>query len=303
MLGGVLGARLDYAMSARKKSGTDGMQIGAYAKAKAEAAIEGVKAGAGWEANVDTEYSQFFETSSVETRTTAVGGRVEYAQAVQSSFTADSYTAWIESIEGREIWSDYYPNSLYPIYELVGTNRWPEDGDELRLDLYNAYCGYFVGKKINVAASTQQNYFYYTIPEGVILGNAVKLGKGDGNIDSKNNKNTNWTVRVDLAQSGRNVDAVFTYTVKEGGGDNSELQLVKTVTIPVNKDIVRLDSPTTQTLTGVISKESHIYELGNPGVSGGNLVDLYVRVDGSGSDENNIGIKTGIYVYFTEMVN
>jgi hypothetical protein len=71
----------------------------------------------------------------------------------------------------------------------------------------------------------------------------------------------------------------------------------------VNKDIVRLDSSTSQTVPGIISWESHVYEFGHPGVSGGNLADLYARVDGSGSDENNIGLKTGIYVYFTEMVN
>jgi hypothetical protein len=306
MLGGVLGARLNYSMSVRKLKETSSTEIGAYVRAKAEVDVGVGKGGAEVEASIDEKYKDSFETGTTLIQTTAVGGKVEYAQAIQSGVDPEKYDKWIESIEGNEIWSDYYPNSLYPIYELVGTSRWGDEGDELRNALYAAYCNYFVGKKINVGASTRQSTYYYLIEEGLISGGAINIGKGDADIGAADGKNTHWTVKVDLAQNGKNVDATFVYTVKEGGDDNSELQLTKTVTIPMNRDIVRLENPMTQTKSGVINTTTPDYKEVYVGNSDGNediLLRLSIRVDGAGADTNHIGIKTDVKVYFTETVS
>jgi hypothetical protein len=93
--------------------------------------------------------------------------------------------------------------------------------------------------------------------------------------------------------------------VKEGGGDNSELKLTKTIPIPMNKDIVRLEEPTSQTITGSIDTLTNDYKEVYVGDIGGNediLLWLNVKVDGGGPDLENIGLMTGVKVYFTEKV-
>jgi hypothetical protein len=300
MLGGVLGARLDYSMSVRKIKETSSTEMGAYVKAKAEATIEGVKAGLETDDSVDSKYKDSFETTSLEIRTTAVGGKVEYAQNIQNTYK-EGYDKWIESIEGKEKWSDYYPESLYPIYKLVGTDRWGDDGETLKAALKNAYDAYYEGKQITITTKRVNSEYPHNIPQGTIFGQAVKIA-GDSEFASTNGKNLLWSVDVKLAASGKNVKADFVYTVKEEYGDATEMRITKSVTIPVNKDIVGLREPTSDYREGVINYSTKNYEA-VPDEAGHILTNLKVRVDGDGNDENNIGLTASITVYFTERVS
>jgi hypothetical protein len=302
MLGGVLGARLDYHMSAKKKTDSAGTQIGVYAKTKAEATLEGITAGGGVEGSVDTQFENYFETTSVEVKTKAFGGTPELGQSIQNE---QDYDAWIASIEGNEIWSDYYPNGLIPIWELVGTDRWPENGDDLRLALLEAYNSYFIGKKINVAASTQRGFETWggTLSKG--SGAMVSKLKGDSQVNSKNGRKTYWSLSVDISlRADKDIDATFVYEVWEDEPDYTHLRLQQTHRIDMgNRNITQLEGRTSQAISGYIEGQTHDYKVVR---SGSNDLLRYaeVKIDGnSKDDEGEIGAGVGLNLNFTERVN
>jgi len=141
MLGAVLGARADYHLSVRKKEQTGTTEVGAYAKAKAEATYQGVTAGAGSSTEVDLKYKQYFYTATTETRTRVFGGKVQYGQDINNK---QNYDKWIESIDDENVvWIDYYPNSLVPISDLV-TDKSRSN------DIANAIIKYCKGKEVIV---------------------------------------------------------------------------------------------------------------------------------------------------------
>jgi hypothetical protein len=307
MLGGVLGARLDYHMSAKKKGSSTGTEIGAYAKTRAEATLEGITVGGGGAAAVDNQFSNDFETTSVEVKTKVFGGTPELGQSIQNE---QDYDAWIASIEGNEIWSDYYPNSLIPIWDLVGSNRWPEDtGDTYRMGLFEAYNNYFVGKKINVAASTRQSFKIWTSDQ-INKGNGAdvfKIGNGDSQVNSKNGRNTYWELTVDLSlRADKDIDATFVYDVWENEPDYTHLKLERTLTIDMGgRDIIRLEGRTSQPMSGTIAGQTHDYNVVQQSGGSGDLLQyVAVRIDGnSTNDEGEIGVSVTLNLNFTERVN
>jgi len=119
MLGGVLGARLDYHYSVKKKSGTYASNLEALVSTRVEASLKVLKAGGDIKFEGQKDFSNTFEESSESAKTLVFGGKPEYAQSVQSK---RDYDLWISSIEGNEVWIDYYPNSLLPISELITDN-------------------------------------------------------------------------------------------------------------------------------------------------------------------------------------
>jgi len=140
MLGAMLGARANYHLSVVKKEQNNIINLGAYAKAKAEATYKGVTAGTGSSVEVDTKYSQYFDTQTTVTNTKVVGGKVQYGQFINDM---QNYDKWIESIDGNAVWVDYYPESLVPLSDLVT--------DKSRSDaLAQAIINYCKGKEVKV---------------------------------------------------------------------------------------------------------------------------------------------------------
>ncbi|MDR0388181.1 MAG: hypothetical protein LBH57_09125, partial [Treponema sp.] len=116
LLGGVLGARLDYHMSATRKAGKTSGNIGIHAKASAEVKIAGKGGGVSTSYDEDKTFGETYDTGSVETRTQVYGGAPEWGQNVHDS---QDYQKWLESIEGNEVWSDYYPASAVLLYSFI----------------------------------------------------------------------------------------------------------------------------------------------------------------------------------------
>jgi len=85
-------------------------------KASAEATYEDLKAGTELAAKVNANFERYFYTIRTVTNTSVVGGKVQYGQFIQNK---QEYDSWINSIEGNEVWIDYYPKSLVPISDLV----------------------------------------------------------------------------------------------------------------------------------------------------------------------------------------
>ncbi|MDR2595117.1 MAG: hypothetical protein LBC87_10150 [Fibromonadaceae bacterium] len=115
MLGGIYGARLDHHLStvARNEKAID--KLGYYVKTSAETKFIFASAGGKFSSEQLAEIESSFETTNTDIKTLVFGGKPEYGQFVNDN---SSYNEWINSIEGKEIWSDYYPGSLFGIWEL-----------------------------------------------------------------------------------------------------------------------------------------------------------------------------------------
>jgi len=172
MLGAVLGARADYHLSVAKKEQNNITNLGAYAKASAEVTYKGVSAGKGTSAEVDAEYAKYFYTDTKEIKTKVFGGKVQYGQSINDK---QDYDRWIESIEGNEIWIDYYPQSLVALSDLVT--------DKSRSDaIAQAIENHCKGKEINVSPIEVGPTSY-----------SEKVGSGN-NFRIKNGGEKNWLI-------------------------------------------------------------------------------------------------------------
>jgi len=182
MLGAVLGARADYHLSVKKKDQNNITSLGAYAKAKAEASYKGVGAGKDASAEVDAKYAQYFYTEETQEKTRVFGGKVQYGQFINDK---QDYDRWIESIDGNEIWIDYYPQSLVPISDLVT--------DKSRSDsIAQAIENYCKGKEIVVTSSPPT----VEVPPPIEVGPtsySEKVGSGN-NFRIKNGGERNWLI-------------------------------------------------------------------------------------------------------------
>lgn len=300
MLGGVLGARLDYNMSVKVKKTSSTYSIGAYANAHAEVTIEGISAGGGSSVSVDTEFSEYFETSSRVSDTKVVGGNPELARIVHDK---GSYEEWIHSIVGNEIWSDYYPNSLVPITEFIA--------DATKKQAVESYCAsYFEGKKIIVSTTTHKDIA--AANPVLLFGSAYVMneGMGDTDIHTGSDAITDWELCVEPKKTmdGRNIKVDFVYTVQERKGDATKLVLRQTQLIMVNKNIVSIDTPESWTSSGTLYGNQSgiakiIIDATNKVVPSGAdspiLGFTLIQVDGSGGDENNIWVLTDVKVAYT----
>jgi hypothetical protein len=295
MLGGILGARLDYHFSSQKKIHSRAGSFGAYAKAKAEATIEAVKAGGGVSFELDKKYSEYFETDETRTKTSALGGKPEYAHHIHSK---QEYGKWLDTIENNQVWCDYYPGSLVPLCDLVrNANRSKELAAAIK-----AYCdskGIVVKNKIEKKT--------HTVNSGQIAEKALLLG-GDENINSKKGRDTGWSLNVvldltDRQTSGayRAVEATYTYTVDEKAKNYTTLEFIAKRTYGLNRDIVELVGVTTETVTGIIRGGTHSYTH-TGAVASTLLKNIFVKIDGKGGDLNNIGFFADLRIEFNELL-
>ncbi len=285
MQGGILGARLDYHMSAKKKIGASSINIGAYAKAKAEASLKGIfSGGASGSAEIDTLYANSFETSSVIIKTKVYGGKPEYAQAVQNE---RDYQAWIESIEGREIWCDYYPKGLIELSELIN-DKFGDNWQTIKQNLSNYINEYLEGNVFvveNKAVSGKITENQFTIALGT--GNASYTNsRGDREIDSESGSETVWEIWVNnQIVSDKKIKTTFRYKVWETKGDWSIIEIVRTVEWSTPNKIKSINSKDIYINGKIIGKNDSLVMLGDKEY----LSNLQVQIDGTGEeDQKNI---------------
>ena len=132
-------------------------------------------------------------------------------------------------------------------------------------------------------------------------GGTITKVQGDGNIDTKSGKNTDWDIEVTLTPRNNNVVASFTYHVKEKGGDNSILRLTQDVIIQLNKSEIQIDYPYNNYYkSGTITGQQHSYVTITPQYPvGGPIYSLSVKIDDSGSDEANIAAAVWLNFSYT----
>jgi hypothetical protein len=258
MMGAIWGARLDYNYSFKKT--VDGLtrDVSAGISTKVEASIAGVTAGGGTSSDISYGTSDYVESGSMEKYTIGVGGAAEFAMGVH---TGEDYTKWIDSIDAHQVWSDYYPDSLIPIYEFV------QDIDK-RTALETAYRSYLDGKQIVVANAitrgTASVNFTSADPKPVKAKNwnpdttdkdGACWGGSDGEMNMEDRKSIHYQVKITLqkARNGNNGEAIIYYYQREGSLvsssgvegklNDSYAKYRKTFTIPINNDrLIGLDA-------------------------------------------------------------
>lgn len=116
MTGVILGARMDYNLSAQKTSSSGSQSISALAKARFKSAFKSYSASL--EVNSNVSWSDYFSQEDV--RTNVVGGASQYGMNIH---TDSDYSAWIDSIESKGVFSNFYTDSLVPLWSLAATQE------------------------------------------------------------------------------------------------------------------------------------------------------------------------------------
>ena len=225
MTGVILGARLDYNMSAQKKLLTTSEHFGIYVETRAKANISGFTGGLDTSTEVDKSKSSYYNTESVETRVYARGGDAGQGQLVA---TKGEYTTWINSIKNTNIiWVDYYRDTLVPIWQLA------DDHHGRGFDIAQYYREYSANKGIVV--STAMKNGSKTFSTGDIQKKADNKS-GDNDVASSKNKRTSIELEIydiKLHESSfnttknayRSISFKYKYDVYERGGDDTHLQM------------------------------------------------------------------------------
>jgi len=277
MLGGIWGARLDYHLTAKKKTSKSGTEIGAYAQAKVEAAFGPVSAGGGASTSVDTKYSNMFDTTGVETTTNAYGGSPEYARSVHDK---GDYDAWVATIADNPVWCEYYPESLQPLSAFI-------DDPAKKAEIEAAYQEYLKGRVITVTNTEKA----MTVTQPFAVQSFTNLiSGGDEDINSKNGRTTEYELSIVISKLGStNLNAEATLRVKEVAANYTELKGVTNITIPVNQNITSIDLPIlSYSKTGVVEGATSGWVTLDQDCPF--LSSLKVCLDGNGPDRGTVGI-------------
>jgi len=297
MTGAVLGARLEYSMSAQKKMLTTSEHYGTYVQARARATfLELASASVGVTVEVDNTYKTYYETSSVDSRVFAVGGNPAYGQYIQGS---GNYTPWIESINNNtSVWVDYYTDTLVPIWELTS--------DPYRKSaILNYYSEYTQSKGIIVSTAIRNGGKLLHL--GGIKMNASIIN-GDGEINSKSGGYTKWWLELEISpnHSSFNVSknaytgitVNYKYEVQEQGGNKSYLRMQGSQNFATGVYYSVLQGDLYTTLQGTISGEHH--EWITVPVNDPLINYLQVKIDGPGKDQDNIGFNAELILKYIE---
>jgi hypothetical protein len=272
-------------------------------KASAEVQFGIGSAGASVEANVDKEFKENFEASTVRTMTYATGGSAEATNAVHMNPSAANYQAWTASVTDNQTWCDYYNSaySLAPITDFIAdaTKKGAIQG---------AINAYLEGKKINVVAGQPapplgpaefEDDFEINLAE---QGNATNI-HGDNSVNTQKGHDTKFEMYIsgfsNANSSTNQIKFNAQYTVTEQKGDYSTLRISKSYSyaLPTGRKLVAVQYPQNAfSLAGIITGVSHDYNVFN---NQGGFITSSFRVDGTTSDERgDIGYKVKFRIHY-----
>jgi len=289
MLGGILGARLDYHLSTKNIGGKSVTNLEIYASVKAEASFKGIGGGGGVSSETIRNAERSFDTSSTKTTTMAFGGKPEFAARVTDP---TSYQKWLDSIDGNEVWVDYYPNSLFLLSDFVPA--------EMKIAMNEAIDAHLSEAAIVLTPTLINGVL--SLPSRRLHTKATNEGKGDNDINSKNNRKTEWELQTELslldydseAEEYRTLVADFVYIVREGQSDWTILQMEHEERYNISGlgviDLQRYRN----SQSGLILGQSHDFnEI--PQVDSF-FSELKVKIDGKGNDNNNLALMAAFAI-------
>lgn len=288
MLGGVWGGRVDYNYSFQKKEQVTTDEVSDMAKVKAEGSLGVAKFGGGVSNDRKEALKQKFNDENFKVTYYGVGGTIG---ALYSGFANEGkLNEWANSLTpNNAYWIDFFPGPLYlrPLYEFIADAA-------KRTMVQNAITNYFNSKKIAITteAFPAPGSSKGTINANVNLGlegGGYRVGGGDSDINSKNGRETNWSLSVAFqVVNKRTVQMKTWYTIRECAKNNTELQIYDVRNIATaDHDIVLLNGGASIYGSGRIGGKNHGWI--SVGVAG--LSNVQIKIDGSGDDEKNMGFK------------
>lgn len=276
IVGAKWGARLDYNLTATKKSTSTGTDVGAYVEARYNSFAAGGEA----DASIDAKYSSSFETDKTVINTNAYGGESQLAQSIQNK---SDYDAWINSINKTNyVFMDFFDNGLIPLYEFVS--------DPVKKQMIMDERDKYLKSKGIIVISSDKNII--TNQYFIVTGFTKFASGGDSDINSKSGRKTNveFTVTISMKDDA-NLQAKIFLKVAEVASNNTTLQGETTVTIPVNLVIKSINiKPMSYTRTVTVDGSRHDWvDMGStcPWLSG-----IRVKIDENASDDTKyIGME------------
>jgi formylglycine-generating enzyme required for sulfatase activity len=175
MLGLLIGARLDYNMSVRKKSQTESSTINNLATTSFDAKFRGIGVGLNNNSELEKKFGQMYDINSLKTDTSVIGGRPQLARSIHDS---QSYDAWINSIDdGNIVWIGYYPNSLIPLDQFIVEELFGARAQALKIVLRDA-----IEKHLGIGVTVQT-----PLPPNFVRveGGTFQMGSSSGGYDDE----------------------------------------------------------------------------------------------------------------------
>jgi len=219
----------------------------------------------------------------------AFGGKPEFAARVTDP---TSYQKWLDSIDGNEVWVDYYPNSLFLLSDFVPA--------EMKIAMNEAIDAHLSEAAIVLTPTLINGVL--SLPSRRLHTKATNEGKGDNDINSKNNRKTEWELQTELslldydseAEEYRTLVADFVYIVREGQSDWTILQMEHEERYNISGlgviDLQRYRN----SQSGLILGQSHDFnEI--PQVDSF-FSELKVKIDGKGNDNNNLALMAAFAI-------
>jgi hypothetical protein len=286
MLGGSWGGRVDYNSSFQKRAQVTQDEVSNFVKIKAGATFGIGKINAELSTEDKNALSSKFESNSESKNVIIWGGNDSGGLMIANE---NDYTQWVASLSDSSswIWYDFYGNNnLRPITDFITDT-------EKKAAVTQALTAYYTSKKINVnpsgilTAGSRNGTF--PVNNFNQTGGGHRIGGGDSDINSKSGRQTTWNIDLTFTPQGQNVIMNYTYKVREGAKNNTEIAITGSRSYAVSG----LPSGTS------VHSVSHIYGSGTikdkhhdwVGVQVSGLSDVSVKIDGSGDDEGNVGFK------------
>lgn len=287
--------------------------------AKAASSLQGVhtktqtgeKAG-GWNVNVgattsNTETITFSNTDrTTEITCYSVGGD----PALAGLFLMDNtkYDKWAETVKNNQVFMDFIPGSVIPIYEFIPKSRRGENYKLTKEMVKEAVESHLLDKRLQNAepVNGEQKLEFNTLGK---LNSQKK--QEDEEVDSQNDKLTGWEAYFQLVNFGDGfAGCIINYKVYEGGLNAGKTILENSQEIKLSKSkyaqmVIMNDEPTFH-MQGTIRGKRHDWIDVTEFFQDCEFIDTYgdnveIKVDGSGNDLGNIGIKGTLKIKYKAM--
>ena len=287
--------------------------------AKAASSLQGVhtntKTGGnagGWNVNVgattsNTETITFSNTDkSTEITCYSVGGD----PALAGSFLMDNtkYDKWAETVKNNQVFMDFIPGSVIPIYEFIPKSRRGENYKLTREMVKEAVESHLLDKRLQNAepVNGEQKLEFNTLGK---LNSKKK--QEDEEVDSQNDKLTGWEAYFQLVNFGDGfAGCIINYKVYEGGLNAGKTILENSQEIKLSKGkyaqmVIMNDEPTFH-MQGTIRGKRHDWIDVTEFFQDCEFIDTYgdnaeIKIDGSGNYLGNIGIRGTLKIKYKAM--
>lgn len=257
------------------------------------------------------------ETENSRTEVRVVGGKPGLASIyAKDPCDNNNYRNWVNSCT-QPIFADFVPGTIVPLYEII-----PAGHAVTAAMVKSAIIQYYAANGVAFADCKHGTMILpsaeYRGKDDCVNYNTLNGGSQDTEICTQSGKNTGWQICVEPVNfDDGSFIVALTLTVYEGGkgAGRSEIQLRKKIEVPRKFVYQAADVPVINNTAyvrddvyGVIRGKVHSYVDVTDAVrrAGCKFIDcdsarVYVKIDGSGCDRGNIGVKCKLkipYIYY-----